>query len=653
MKKSLYLGFLILVTALHSAEYVSLGDLIGPSFSSEAHAISADGSVVVGMSKSANGDEAFRWTQTGGMLGLSDLTGGAFNSTANAVNADGSVVVGMSTSTNGDEAFRWTQADGMLGLGDLTGGAFNSTANAVNADGSVVVGMSTSTNGDEAFRWTQADGMLGLGDLTGGAFNSTANAVNADGSVVVGISKSANGNEAFRWTQADGMVGLGALAGISFYSAANAVNADGSVVVGMSTSANGIEAFRWTQTGGMVGLGDLAGDLFYSEARAISANGSVVVGFGTTVNGREAFRWIQNRGMKSLTEWLADDGYTLTGWTSTIATGVSADGSVVVGSGTSNNGTEAFLAQSKKGLISINDFHETLWSTTGINSLGLRMANTIIHGNHRYNRELSDQTFMWANGDFGHDNNNISTDVFQTAEVGIEHQYNDYFTSSFAVGKTWSKSDLIYEGNTKGKGVYFILETDIRLSPSLPIYTTFSYVYGKRNIDIKRGYENAGSLDKTTAETNQNIQAFSTRVQYQTNNIAFFPYVEYNIAQAKTDAYAETGKGFPVRFNASKELAQDVRIGFDTNWNINSKNLIIAGLEGAYKIDSNNDGVSGEIIDLFKFNLASTRYKQTWLEVSLGIEHKFKTSRLSLITHVSTESIATNYSGSLNYSIFF
>ncbi len=35
--------------------------------------LSADGSVVVGVSNSASGTEAFRWTAGGGMVGLGDL----------------------------------------------------------------------------------------------------------------------------------------------------------------------------------------------------------------------------------------------------------------------------------------------------------------------------------------------------------------------------------------------------------------------------------------------------------------------------------------------------------------------------------------------------------------------------------------------------
>ena len=54
------------------ATFTPLGDLAGGSFSSQALCVSANGTVVVGQARSASGDEAFRWTAGGGMVGLGD-----------------------------------------------------------------------------------------------------------------------------------------------------------------------------------------------------------------------------------------------------------------------------------------------------------------------------------------------------------------------------------------------------------------------------------------------------------------------------------------------------------------------------------------------------------------------------------------------------
>jgi probable HAF family extracellular repeat protein len=98
-------------------------------------------------------------------------------------------------------------------------------------------------------------------------------------------------------------------------------------VMGANYFASGQrEAFRWTSAGGVVGLGDLPGGTFTSEAYDVSADGSVIVGVGSSASGFRAFRWTSDGGMVHL-------GDPPGGWFSLGARAVSADGSVVVGAG--------------------------------------------------------------------------------------------------------------------------------------------------------------------------------------------------------------------------------------------------------------------------------------------------------------------------------
>ena len=86
--------------------------------------------------------QSFSTAQSTAFVGLGHLGTTDFHvlqSSAHAVSRDGSVVVGGSTSaaTDGDgrEAFRWTRQTGMVGLGDLPGGNSESFAYAVSGDG--------------------------------------------------------------------------------------------------------------------------------------------------------------------------------------------------------------------------------------------------------------------------------------------------------------------------------------------------------------------------------------------------------------------------------------------------------------------------------------------------------------------------------------
>lgn len=256
-----------------------------------ASGVSANGTVIVGQ----NMIGAFRWTQAGGTARLSDQY-----DVATAVSADGSVVVGGVFPSFSWQAFRWTQSDGMVELGTLPGGV-SSNAEAVSGDGSTVVGgAANASNYPEAFRWTQSEGMVGLGHLLGGDDQySWAFSTSGDGSVVVGHSRSDAGLEAFRWTEELGLLGLGDLPGGEFESTAYAVSADGSVVVGAGYPDSVWGAFIWNESIGMRNIQDVLVNDFGADldgwtlavAHGISDDGMVVVGYGFNPDGnREA--WI-------------------------------------------------------------------------------------------------------------------------------------------------------------------------------------------------------------------------------------------------------------------------------------------------------------------------------------------------------------------------
>ncbi len=270
----------------------------GEDFLSSANGISADGSTIVGNSTTATGGDAFRWTASGGMIG------GLGNIGARGVSADGSVVVGVGRSALalGPEATRWTSSGGTVGLGTLPGtfpGRYRSSAADVSADGSVVVGESlTGIGNTRAFRWTSGGGMVDLGVLPGGSIStsSRAYAVSADGSVVVGFSNTplSTSSGAFRWTSGGGMVVLGDIPSGNFGRIANGVSADGSVVVGQGNFTGGSQgAFIWDATNGVrsvqdilannLGL-DLTGWNLYN-AIGVSSDGRTIVGNGINPNG--------------------------------------------------------------------------------------------------------------------------------------------------------------------------------------------------------------------------------------------------------------------------------------------------------------------------------------------------------------------------------
>ncbi len=278
--------------------------------------------------------------------------------------ADGTVIVGAQTVVHPDpnlafalNAVRWSDQTGLSSLGELAGGDVASLALGVSNDGSVVVGVSDSDFGSEAFRWTQATGMVGLGDQPGDGVFRLATDVTADGSVLVGSGKVDGSvfSPAVRWSQGDGLTDLGPPPDGTLSIVATGVSSDGSVVVGDlqedftdPSLDNRREAFRWTQETGIVNLGDLPGGRIYVITTGVSADGSTVVGRGTSESGDEAFRWTQEAGMIGLGDFPG-------GAFSSTAEAASGDGSVVVGRGWDESGSVAFVWDERHGLRSVKE----------------------------------------------------------------------------------------------------------------------------------------------------------------------------------------------------------------------------------------------------------------------------------------------------------
>ena len=119
-----------------------------------------------------------------------------------------------------------------------------------------------------------------------------------NGSVIVGNLLDTTGSHAFRWTQAEGVQLLGTMGGPS--ERARGASADGSVVVGdwLDTSAVPVSVpvshvYRWTQSEGGQDLGTLGGK--WAFATGVSGDGSVIVGgFGDTNGVVHVFRWTKS-----------------------------------------------------------------------------------------------------------------------------------------------------------------------------------------------------------------------------------------------------------------------------------------------------------------------------------------------------------------------
>lgn len=136
------------------------------------------------------------------------------------------------------------------------------------------------------------------------------------------------------------------------------------------------------------GLGDLPGGDFSSQARGVSDDGTVVVGIGTTTAGQQAFRWTASAGMASLGN-LPNGSYRTSS-----ADGISGDGATVVGYGNpAGPGYDvtkirAFRWTQASGMV---DFSSLAGAT--INEAGISRDGSVMVGRSGY------QAFRWTPGD--------------------------------------------------------------------------------------------------------------------------------------------------------------------------------------------------------------------------------------------------------------
>lgn len=356
MLRSVLFAALSPSVALAQPVFYGLGDLPGGEFQSNALAISGDGRTVVGQSVSAQGTEAFYWTSGQGITGLGDVEGGDLRSQARAVNEDGSVIVGEANEADGPLAVRWVALGGRqierLPLPDGVEG--HSSAFGISADGKTTVGWLSHGLKVRPARWTDT-GATEL-ELPGKIEFGQASGATADGSTIVGYLNLDHVRTAYMWKDGHGSA-LPLHDGWK-EAAADSISADGAVVTGDCSPKHTAVAWRAGQPEELPNL------VQFERAAGVSEAGTVIVGTSgmvvhTFTGGKEqvvhqdsAVIWTQAEGIRKVEAVLVAAGVDLGGWKLRSATGVSADGSVICGTGTNPDGkTEAWVADLKGGTL--------------------------------------------------------------------------------------------------------------------------------------------------------------------------------------------------------------------------------------------------------------------------------------------------------------
>jgi hypothetical protein len=338
-------------------------DFIGSCYATD---VSADGSVIVG--NTVDVYETFRWTADGGLVPLGRATVPVIGTGAGTpdVSADGTRISATIIDDTGSYATQgvWTLGSGWqecMPPTPLDGGLMDNSYGSgwgISGDGNALVGLywRPGQPGGSAHpsRWAESTGVVDLGTQGGGSCDTCgsgrANAANFNGSIIVGWVENPDFGNWWPtvWVNGDRTV----LKETEGFASAEEVNPDGSIIVGSSwfapvTQFSVEEAAVWRWNGGQwveqrIGkLPGTAGPFGHAACLGVSADGSMIVGFNRLSTGDTGFVWTQATGMISGTAYLTSQGASLPAdYILTNLTGISNDGSTIIGTAFDNNAAE-------------------------------------------------------------------------------------------------------------------------------------------------------------------------------------------------------------------------------------------------------------------------------------------------------------------------
>lgn len=623
--------------------------------------VSSDGTTSVGY---ALGGAAYKIVGTT-YTPLANLTGGSA-AFAYAASSNGSVIVGMGyNSSSAEQAVRWVGA-GAPSLLDSGAIYTYSGATAISATGSTIVGyLNTGTaNLDDAFYY-RTGAITSLNSFFAGQASRAAG-VSADGNLIVGTAgdylpgpSSANGfifnitTSALTIVDASAHIPAFATAGLTL-TQLNAISGNGLVTVGyayndtVSSTPSDALAFSRTSTGTYTALGKLGGAFSWSIARAISNDGSVIVGQSlNSANKSEAFVY-QSGAMSAL-------GFLGTGDESD-ATGVSADGTVIVGYSRITAGgavRHAFvysnltMLDADEWLRSLNGPGSLLAMTTSLNQLPLEGAH---HRPLMSYDTMGKQNQVWATGDFGASSRQSNSHM-TSGEIGVSQAYGD-FVLGIAAGHASLNQDLLFGGSASIAGNYLLAEADYRL-PDRESIVSLVLLRGDYDADATRGYATGSGNDTSSGSTGLKTSSarlrFDGPAQQLTGSFSATPFISYTATRTTADAYTETGGSFPASFGAQEHTAQEGRLGLTTKFVASPSTTLLFTAEWIHRFDDAGSGLTATSSTMGTLTAAGIAPNADQARFGFEVDHRLSADTLlNLSVHAAATGPSSDVSAALS-----
>lgn len=652
-----------------------------PGSPSIAYAVSGDGQVVAVLDISSGQVPSLLYSD-GTQRDLSTIFPAGNNGGAvNKLSTDGSVAMGnYYDAAFLNRAFIWTDADGLIDLGDLGQGvpsaqARGMSSNTTTVANAVVVGnASTGLGGLQAFSWTQAGGMVALPYLgtADGADMASAYGASANGSVIVGASDDGSGvQQAVYWQGGNVFdLGIGSIYGASATSGALDVSASGTVIIGTATDGADTRAFRW-ESGVATILDNAAGGYTSFQPYEITPDGNIIVGtsFGAPNGLFQATRWDETNGTQLLEDILLAANVDLTGWQLAQATGVSDDGSVIVGLGDLNGQTRGFIMSNTavttpeelaSSLAPLGAVQEQAQGAVGF-GLGQSMLTARNALSAYFPRSLTNEAAqrdypqtaqaldnvapaaggsdglrkaMYVTGTLAAGQGGELSNDSASGTAGMIVQMTDTMALGGGVVISRSNNDTRFGGESRFDAAGVSAFASYEEQPESGIHLYGTAVAARLNSEIDRNYLNGGSIDRSQGETDGWGAGVALRGGYMhalTDHTTVMPYAEVEWSHARLDGYSETGGGAPATVDDQNAHRVVSRLGGELNQKVHKDTSLRMRAAWGHEIAASGDGVN--VTAMTVTQTVGGEADKDWLEAGVGMTYRMS-ERTSLAADV-------------------
>jgi outer membrane autotransporter protein len=325
--------------------------------------------------------------------------------------------------------------------------------------------------------------------------------------------------------------------------------------------------------------------------------------------------------MQSLQQLLIDAGVNMTGWQLEVATGVSADGNVVVGYGIHNARQEAWIIRNRA-VITPSIVAQSFASVVGLVESGHGIVNAglgtlgEIAAHHNCAATCVN---VYALGSF--ERGPSFDDPGYVGTLGVAHALGP----NLSIGAAFSRGahdDTLMNGSkdeqrTIGGGVH------AAYVPDQGINAIVASIYQQFEARIDRGYLNGNTPVASHGDTNGYGYGGWARLGYAfrlSPSMRLMPFGDYEVTGIRYDGWTETTGPFPATFMAINDTQRRSRLGVEARLSLTEAIYSWTTVAWAHRFDATTAGIRGELVGLFGLILPGSPVNRDWGEATTGLK---------------------------------